>query len=243
VARLLKYQCACQCGRSTFTVSGRPLTRLYCHCEICNALYRQPRADVTIWWGTSVEFPDNQRIQFKHYRLPPAINRGTCPSCGMPVVGFLRIAPFVQLAFVPAMNFPRGIPATEAERTHLLSPAVEGCARPAAQGQRLLAERVVRDQTGPSRNAGREVPPDLAEVRPRVGSPAGLVSFCAGRTASFLENCCDRSWNLVEDLPPGRFRFDGGRGGQQAWGTLGALAGRNWQQTATRQANRALANY
>ena len=108
MARSLKYQCACQCGRSTFTVSGRPLARLYCHCEICQALYRQPRADVTIWWGTSVELPDSQRIQFKHYRLPPAINRGTCPSCGLPVVGFLRLAPFVQLAFVPAMNFPRG---------------------------------------------------------------------------------------------------------------------------------------
>ena len=30
----------------------------------------------------------------------------------MPVVGFLRLAPFVQLAFVPAMNLPRraGLP-------------------------------------------------------------------------------------------------------------------------------------
>lgn len=102
-----KYQCACQCGRTTFTVSGRPLARLYCHCQICQALYRQPRADVTVWWRGSVELADDQRVQFKRYRLPPAINRGTCPSCGMPVVGFLRLAPFVQLAFVAAMNFPR----------------------------------------------------------------------------------------------------------------------------------------
>ncbi len=108
MARSLGYQCACQCGGSKFTVGGRPLARLYCHCEICQALYRQPRADVTIWWGQSVELPQNQRVRFKHYRLPPAINRGTCLSCGLPVVGFLRVAPFVQLAFVPAMNFPRG---------------------------------------------------------------------------------------------------------------------------------------
>jgi len=102
-----KYQCACQCGRTKLTVSGRPLARLYCHCQICQALYRQPGADVTIWWRRSVELDDDQRVQFKHYRLPPAINRGTCLSCGMPVVGFLRLAPFVQLAFVPAMNLPR----------------------------------------------------------------------------------------------------------------------------------------
>jgi hypothetical protein len=106
------YQCACQCGRSRFTVSGRPLARLYCHCRICQELYRQPRADVTVWWGQDVVLAGNQRVEFKRYRLPPAINRGTCPSCGMPVVGFLRLAPFVQLAFVPAMNFPRraGLP-------------------------------------------------------------------------------------------------------------------------------------
>jgi hypothetical protein len=106
------YQCACRCGWTNFAVSGRPLARLYCHCRICQALYRQPRADVTVWWGHSVELPRNQHAQFKHYRLPPAINRGTCPSCGLPVVGFLRLAPFVQLAFVPAMNLPRrtGLP-------------------------------------------------------------------------------------------------------------------------------------
>jgi hypothetical protein len=48
MARSLSCQCACQCGRSKFTVSGRPLAQLYCHCKICQALYRQPRADVTI---------------------------------------------------------------------------------------------------------------------------------------------------------------------------------------------------
>jgi len=120
VARSLNCQCACQCGRSKFTVSGRPPARLYCHCKICQALYRQPRADVTIGWGQSVELPENQRIQFKRYRLPPAINRGTCPSCGLPVAGFLRLAPFVQLAFVPAMNFPRrtGLPRPSAHIFH-----------------------------------------------------------------------------------------------------------------------------
>ena len=64
MARPLNYQCACQCGRSKFTVSGEPLARLYCHCRICQALYKQPRADVTVWWGQSVELPEGQRLQF-----------------------------------------------------------------------------------------------------------------------------------------------------------------------------------
>jgi hypothetical protein len=112
MAALPKYRCACGCGRIEFTVTGRPLARFYCHCEICQALYRQPRADVTVWWGRSVAVAADQRIDFKRYRPPPAIERGTCPGCGLPVVGFLRLAPLVQLAFVPTMNFRRrtGLP-------------------------------------------------------------------------------------------------------------------------------------
>ena len=35
-----------------------------------------------------------------------------CLSCGLPVVGFLRLAPYVRLAFVPATKFSRrtGLP-------------------------------------------------------------------------------------------------------------------------------------
>lgn len=98
--------CACPCGRSTFAVNGTPALRLFCHCRICQAIYKQPYADVTAFWAGAVSLPHDQLIQFRRYRPPPALRRGICPSCSAPVVGFLRLAPFVQLAFVPSRNFP-----------------------------------------------------------------------------------------------------------------------------------------
>jgi hypothetical protein len=98
------FECACPCNAAQFTVTGTPIARFYCHCQICQAVYRQPFADVTAWWSGSVVLPSETTVQFKHYRPPPALRRGTCPSCGLPVVGFLRLAPFVRLAFVPAQN-------------------------------------------------------------------------------------------------------------------------------------------
>jgi hypothetical protein len=99
--------CACPCGASRFTVVGYPIARLLCHCTICQSLYRQTHADVTVFWAGAVTLQADHRISFKRYRLPPALRRGTCPTCGAPVFGYLRLAPFVQLAFVPSRNFSR----------------------------------------------------------------------------------------------------------------------------------------
>ena len=97
--------CACPCGQSTLKVYGRPALRFLCHCLICQSIYKQPYADVTAFWAGAISLPDDHSIQFKRYRPPPALRRGTCASCSAPVVGFLRLAPFVQLAFVPSRNF------------------------------------------------------------------------------------------------------------------------------------------
>jgi hypothetical protein len=48
--------------------------------------------------------PAESTVTFKRYRAPPALRRGTCRSCGLPVLGTLWLAPFVELAFVPARN-------------------------------------------------------------------------------------------------------------------------------------------
>ncbi len=98
--------CACSCGQSIFAVNGTPAFRLFCHCQICQAIYKQPYADVTAFWAGAISLPEGHPIQFRTYRPPPALRRGICPSCSAPVVGFLRLAPFVQLAFVPSRNVP-----------------------------------------------------------------------------------------------------------------------------------------
>jgi hypothetical protein len=97
--------CTCACGATRFEVTGNPLTRFYCHCRICQSVYGQPFADVTVWWGTGVTLPRNHPVQFRRYRPPPALRRGICSDCGQPAVGFLSVLPFVALAFVPTRNF------------------------------------------------------------------------------------------------------------------------------------------
>ncbi len=96
---------SCQCGSSLADVCGEPLTRLLCHCEICQSVYQQAYADVLIFSGRDVSLPDDHAIEFRRHRLPPALTRGACPQCRMPVVAFMRTSPFHQLAFVPRANF------------------------------------------------------------------------------------------------------------------------------------------
>ncbi len=102
----IEQTCACPCGASRLDVSGRPLVRLFCHCTICQGFNRQPYADVTAFWAGNVTLRSGDQVEFRRYRPRPAARRGKCRSCSAPVVEFLRLAPFVQLAFVPSRLFP-----------------------------------------------------------------------------------------------------------------------------------------
>lgn len=110
--------CACGCGESRFALNGPPISRFLCHCTICQSLYREPFADVTAFRARDLALPPDHKIQFKRYRSPPALKRGTCPSCGAPVAGFLRLAPFVAIAFVPSRNI-RDQASLPKPRTHI----------------------------------------------------------------------------------------------------------------------------
>jgi hypothetical protein len=103
----MKQDCACLCGASRLTVAGEPIGRFFCHCTICQRTHKRPFADVTYFRAAAVALPANQDIQFRRYRLPPAVKRGACAKCHNPVVGFLRLVPGLTVAFVPSRNFPR----------------------------------------------------------------------------------------------------------------------------------------
>jgi len=104
--QLLNQSCACRCGECRFDLNGVPITRFLCHCTICQSQYKQPFVDVTVFRARAVVLAPGHKIVFRKYRPPPALQRGTCLSCGSPVVGFLRLAPFVRLAFVAAQKIP-----------------------------------------------------------------------------------------------------------------------------------------
>lgn len=105
---------SCSCGAASFSVRGKPLGRFYCHCRICQALYEAPFADVTAFWAGSAQLRSDEQVVFKRYRLPPAVERGTCRSCESPVLGFMRLAPFVRLALVPTRNLKPTVGVPEA---------------------------------------------------------------------------------------------------------------------------------
>jgi hypothetical protein len=100
----LEQECSCPCGATRFAVKGELIGRFFCHCTICQAVYRKPFADATIFWGRAIALPDKSAIEFRRYRPPPSLNRGVCPHCRNPVVAFMAYSP-LSVGFVPARNF------------------------------------------------------------------------------------------------------------------------------------------
>ncbi|WP_298422882.1 GFA family protein [Rhodoblastus sp.] len=93
---------SCRCGSSRVAVDGEPIGRFICHCLICQAVYKKPFADVTVFDARAVSPIEPHSILFKKYRRPPAVDRGLCSNCGDPVVGFLSAPPLPRRAFVPS---------------------------------------------------------------------------------------------------------------------------------------------
>lgn len=100
----LPHKCSCPCGETKFTVERTPFVRFYCHCEICQNLYKTDYADVVVVKSKYVQLDSND-VNFKKYRLPPALDRSTCNACGKPAAGFLKGIPGLALSFISADNF------------------------------------------------------------------------------------------------------------------------------------------
>ena len=53
--RSLNQDCACLCGAIALRRrTGEPIGRFFCHCTICQTVYRKPFADVTYFWARSI---------------------------------------------------------------------------------------------------------------------------------------------------------------------------------------------
>ena len=103
----MQQACSCRCGASRFMVSGEPIGRFFCHCTICQAFNSRPFADVAAFFARAVTMPQDSAVAFRRYRPPPAVDRGSCPTCGGPVVAFMALGPLKFFAFVPSQNFER----------------------------------------------------------------------------------------------------------------------------------------
>ena len=95
----------CSCGKVSFEVIGPPLFRAYCHCSICREFNGADHADVTVFRADDVRGVDETGIDFKFYKRPPLVHRGTCRRCGGPAIEKARIPPTPRLLIVPSGNF------------------------------------------------------------------------------------------------------------------------------------------
>lgn len=99
------FRASCSCGAARLTLTALPRHRFFCHCTMCQAVYRAPFADVTVIRADRVAIDTPEAIAFARYKSPPAIERGTCARCGTPVVATADMPLSPRLAFIAAKNF------------------------------------------------------------------------------------------------------------------------------------------
>jgi hypothetical protein len=92
----------CECGQNTFEISGEPLFRSICHCEICQEFNNAPFADITVYRRKDVDLPERHSVAFKAYSSPPVAQRGKCTACEKPTIEFLKTPLFPALTIVPS---------------------------------------------------------------------------------------------------------------------------------------------
>lgn len=93
--------CSCSCGSVKLRINEPLITRFFCHCEICQSVYKKPFADATVMRASNVVIDKPNTLQFRRHRPPPNLNRGICRSCEMPALGLMTMAPGLKIAFLP----------------------------------------------------------------------------------------------------------------------------------------------
>jgi hypothetical protein len=68
----------CECGLCEIKLSRMPAQRMFCHCTICQEVYGRPFTDIMMTDARTIEIPNERNIDFKRYKKPPALDRGSC---------------------------------------------------------------------------------------------------------------------------------------------------------------------
>ena len=102
---MTQHTCSCSCGTVSYTVSGTPRFRIYCHCTICQRFNDAAFADVVVYDASSVGDPPEGSVVFDTYKPPPNVKRGKCSSCGDPALEVFEAPLFPKLRIVPASMF------------------------------------------------------------------------------------------------------------------------------------------
>jgi len=91
----------CSCGSIAVESSNDPLFRAYCHCSLCQEYNKAPYADVVVFTAKDVLPVEENGINFKAYKKPPLVQRGTCSQCAQAVLEKVSIPLMPKLTIVP----------------------------------------------------------------------------------------------------------------------------------------------
>ena len=100
----------CPCGAASFRTDGAPLFRTLCHCTICQAYNGAPYGDVAVFRARDVRLDDEAAIDWRAWKRPPIVRRGTCRACGAPAVERIRAPVLPALTVIPIANLGEGVP-------------------------------------------------------------------------------------------------------------------------------------
>ena len=101
--KFVPQQGSCECHANTFNINAKPIGRFICHCTICQAFTGKSNNDVTILLSKDVNALNLEKTQFKRWKLPPNIRRGTCTQCNKPSI---ELGMAGSLVFIPTANYP-----------------------------------------------------------------------------------------------------------------------------------------
>lgn len=109
---------ACPCGAARYTATGAPLLRAFCHCTICQRFNHADRGDITLFRARDVRTEADDTVEYRAWKQPPLVRRGTCRECNRPAVEKLHILPLPRIVIVPTVNLRGDAPLPE-PRLHI----------------------------------------------------------------------------------------------------------------------------
>lgn len=98
------FQGKCACGKAQIKISGKPIMRVICHCEICQEFNEAPYADILIYANKHVDISDESLVEFKAYTTPEVVQRGKCGHCHKPAIEYITMPMAPSLTIVPTAN-------------------------------------------------------------------------------------------------------------------------------------------
>lgn len=91
----------CECGVARITAGKFPITRMICHCTVCQRFTGDDYADILVYRICDLTGLESAPIKYGTMRPPPNVQRGKCELCATPFIDLLRIPVHGGWAMIP----------------------------------------------------------------------------------------------------------------------------------------------